>query len=107
MITLQKIDKGWQILEPIQDATNRSIIQALLKSATEQTMQNIESQSTQNLAEYGLLNPEAMLLFKSNQGQSVKIQLGTQKNFEGLSFAKMNDDPQIKLLQPLGAANAV
>ncbi len=100
LITLQKIDKGWQILEPIQDAADGSIIQALLKSATEQTMQNIESQSTQNLAEYGLLNPEAMLLFKSNQGQSVKIQLGTQKNFEGLSFAKMNDDPQIKLLQP-------
>lgn len=100
VITLQKTDKGWQILEPIQDLADGSTMQALLKSATEQTLQSIESQSPQNLAEYGLANPAAMLLFKNNQGESVKIQIGTQKNFEGLSFAKINDDMQIKILQP-------
>lgn len=100
VITLQKTDKGWQILEPIQDSADGNILQALLKSATEQTLQSIESQSPQNLSEYGLVNPAAMLLFKNNQGQSVKIQIGTQKNFEGLSFAKINDDMQIKILQP-------
>lgn len=100
VITLQKTDKGWQILEPIQDLADGSTLQALLKSATEQTLQSIESQSPQNLAEYGLVNPAAMLLFKNNQGESVKIQIGTQKNFEGLSFAKINDDVQIKILQP-------
>jgi hypothetical protein len=100
VITLQKMDKGWQILEPIQDVADGNIMQALLKSATEQTLQSIESQSPQNLAEYGLVSPAAMLLFKNNQGESVKIQIGTQKNFEGLSFAKINDDIQIKILQP-------
>jgi hypothetical protein len=100
VITLQKTDKGWQILEPIQDVADASVMQALLKSATEQTLQSIESQSPQNLTEYGLVYPASMLLFKNNQGQSLKIQIGTQKNFEGLSFAKINDDIHIKILQP-------
>lgn len=100
VITLQKTDKAWQIIEPIQDLADGNTMQALLKSAAEQTLQSIESQAPQNLAEFGLVNPAAVLLFKNNQGESVKIQIGTQKNFEGLSFAKINDDVQIKILQP-------
>ncbi len=100
IIVLQKSATGWQILEPIQDAADSTVINDFLKTVQDQKLQNIETQQPQQLKEYGLDVPDAIFTFKSNQGESEKIRIGSQKNFEGQSFALLNDEPQVKMVQP-------
>jgi hypothetical protein len=99
MVTLQKTEKGWQLSDPLQDSADQSVVNDLLKLFSEQKMQNIETQNVQNLTEFGLDIPVATFIWKNNQGASEKIQIGSQKNFEGLSFAKLNDEPQVRIVQ--------
>lgn len=99
MVTLQKTEKGWQLSDPLQDSADESVVVELLKLFSEQKMQNVENQNIKNLSEFGLDMPVATYIWKNNQGASEKIQIGSQKNFEGLSFAKLNDDPQIRIVQ--------
>jgi Domain of unknown function (DUF4340) len=100
-ITLQKNNNIWLLTEPLQDQADQGIVEDLIKKFSEQNMQSLETTANQNLAEFGLDQPEATFIWKSNLGHSEKIQIGSQKNFEGQSFAKLNDDPKIRIVQSI------
>lgn len=105
-ISLQKAATGWQIIDPIQDLADQGIMTELINNFSEQKSQRLET-STVNLSEYGLVNPAATLMIKNNQGVTENIKIGTQKNFEGLSFAQINDDvSSVFIVQPIWLTKA-
>ena len=105
-LTLQKNDKMWILTEPIQDQADQGVVQDLIKNFSEQKMQSLESNTNLNLAEFGLDQPEATFAWKNNAGLSEKLQISSQKNFEGQSFAKVNDDQKIRMVQSNWLAKA-
>ncbi len=98
-IVLQKSDKGWSLLEPIQDRADNEQIEELIKSISDERMIAVAKESAQlseaDLAEYGLDQPLATYIIKNNLGLTKKISIGTQKNFEGNSFLRTDSDNKV------------
>jgi hypothetical protein len=98
-IVIHKSEKGWVILEPIQDKADNEQIEDLIKSLVNEKMlvlaKEAENFSDKDLSEYGLDNPIATYNIKNNLGQSKKISIGTQKNFEGNSYIRMDSENKI------------
>lgn len=106
ILTLQKNNQIWQIIEPIQDQADQVIMTDLIKNLSEQKTQNIETATDVNLSEFGLEQPQVVYLWKSSTGQSEKIQISSQKNFEGQSFAKISDELKVRIVDPIWMAKA-
>lgn len=98
-ILLQKSDKGWALVEPIQDKGDNDQIEQLIHSLIDEKMLAVAKESEQltaaDLAEYGLDQPLAVYVIKNNLGQSKKITIGTQKNFEGNSFLQVDSENRV------------
>jgi hypothetical protein len=98
-ILLQKNENGWALLEPIQDKADSDQIEQLIGSIVDEKMLAVAKESdhlTENdLNEYGLDQPLAVYNIKNNLGQSVKITIGTQKNFEGNSFLRIDSENRV------------
>lgn len=100
-IILQKSEKGWSILEPLQDkADNDQIDELLLAISKEKVLAiakktELDTFSQNELAEYGLDQPLVIYNIKNNLGQKRRIAVGTQKNFEGNSFLRIDNEKTI------------
>ncbi len=100
-IVLHKSENGWSLLEPIQDKADNDQIEDLIRSFSHEkwlaTAYESENLSATDLAEYGLDQPLATYLFKNNLGQSKKIAIGTQKNFEGNSYLRVDSENKVSV----------
>ncbi|MBC7420160.1 MAG: DUF4340 domain-containing protein [Bdellovibrio sp.] len=98
-IVLQKSENGWTLLEPIQDRADNTQVEDLLKTLTTEKMitfaKESETLTAADLKEFGLDVPAAVYVFKNNAGKSEKISVGTQKNFEGNSFLRIDSDNRV------------
>lgn len=98
-IVLHKSEKGWALLEPIQDKADNDQIEELIKSVIDEKMLATAKESSllseDDLKEYGLDQPLAVYNIKNNLGQSKKIAIGTQKNFEGNSFVRVDSENKV------------
>ncbi len=111
---LQKSQDGWSILEPIQDSADNDQVENLIEqlvaenysAVAKETAKNIKDSTNLRLSEFGLEKPFASFNFKNNLGQSEKISIGSQKNFEGQSFVRIDSDNQVLVAAPLWLAKA-
>jgi hypothetical protein len=98
-ILLQKSEKGWALIEPIQDKADDEQIEKLISSIADEKMLAVAKESDHisdsDLAEYGLDQPLAVYVIKNNLGQSKKVTIGTQKNFEGNSFLRIDSENRV------------
>lgn len=98
-ILLQKSEKGWSLVEPIQDKGDDDQIEKLIGSIADEKMLAIAKETEHitdsDLAEYGLDQPLAVYVIKNNLGQSKKITIGTQKNFEGNSYLRIDSENRV------------
>jgi len=101
---LQKSEMGWTILEPIQDSADNDQVENLINFLTEEkslaTAREASDPSQIKWAEYGLDNPVAVFNFKNNLGKSIKVTVGSQKNFEGNSFLRIDSDNKVLVGTP-------
>lgn len=101
---LQKGQEGWSILEPVQDSADNEQVEKLLQTLTEEKHLAIAKESVDpallNLAEFGLEIPYASFNLKNNLGKSLKVFLGSQKNFEGNSFLRIDSESRILVGTP-------
>jgi cbb3-type cytochrome oxidase subunit 3 len=99
-IVLHKSEKGWALLEPIQDKADNDQIEELIKTIVDEKMLATAKESShllteEELKEYGLDQPLAVYNIKNNLGQSKRITVGTQKNFEGNSFLRVDSENKV------------
>lgn len=101
---LQKSETGWSLLEPIQDSADNDQVEALIDFLSEEKVLAVAKQSDDpnvlKLSEYGLDVPAATFSFKNNLGKSKKISIGSQKNFEGNSFVRVDSDNKVLVSSP-------
>ena len=115
---LQKNQDGWSLLEPIQDSADNDQVENLIdqlvaenySAIAKETSKEVKDTSNVNLnlklSEFGLDKPYASFNFKNNLGQSEKISIGSQKNFEGQSFLRIDSDPQVLVAAPVWLSKA-
>lgn len=102
----QKNDQQWSIEEPIVDTADQNLIDQVLTQLTTDSqlivaLDNVAQESmVKNWSEYGLDAPESRITLKNNLGQSQKIFLSQQKNFEGQHYAKIDNINKVILVNP-------
>lgn len=98
-IILQKNEKGWLLIEPIQDQGDQELIEKFISQFVLEKYSSIAKDTQQlkesDLNEFGLDQPIVSYVFKNNLGQSIKVDVGSQKNFEGYSFIRVNSEPRV------------
>lgn len=98
-VVVQKSEKGWTLIEPIQDIADNDQIEELIQTLADERMIVVAKESNglteQDLAEYGLNPPIAVYNFKNNSGSSKKISIGSQKNFEGNGFVRVDSENKV------------
>ncbi len=102
---LQKNQDGWMLLEPLQDPADNDQIESLLEVLTSEKYLAVAQESTDpaglKLSEFGLDKAYASFNLKNNLGQSKRIFVGSQKNFEGNSFLRLNSENRVLVASPL------
>lgn len=102
---MQKGPDGWSILEPVQDSADNDQIESLLDILTTEKSMTVAKESADptqlKLAEFGLESPYTVFNFKNNLGHSQKIYLGSQKNFEGNSFIRVDSQNKVLVASPV------
>ena len=97
LITLQKTGNQWSLLDPIQDKADEAVLVKTLDRLFEDKTQLVQTKESTDIKEYGLDKPFASITLKSSTGQSQKIFISTEKNFENLYFLKQEGSPQVYL----------
>ena len=105
-IALQKSLTGWALFEPIQDSGNDDNVEQFLESLSKSRQISVVKESVQPLTDvdlrpFGLDKPAAIFNFKTNLGQSKIVTVGSQKNFEGNSYIRLNSDNRVLLAEPI------
>lgn len=102
---MQKTQDGWTILEPLQDAADNDQIESLIEILSSEKSITVAKQAASpeqlKLTEFGLEAPYAIFNFKNNSGESQKVVLGSQKNFEGNSFLRIDAQNRVLVASPL------
>ena len=110
-IGLQKTEKGWSLLEPIQDVADNNNIEELIKTLSTEKQISIVKQSETplteiELREFGLDKPAIIFNLKDNLGHTKKVSVGSVKNFEGNSYVRVDVDNKIIIASPVWIARA-
>ncbi len=96
---LQKNESGWNLLEPIQDWADTEKVDELIKTLADEKIIAIAKEAPQltdgDLREFGLDVPLTTFSFKNNAGNSKKVAVGTQKNFEGNAFIRLDSENKV------------
>lgn len=102
---LQKNNQGWTILEPIQDPADNDQIESLLEILTAEKYLAVAQESADasglKLSEFGLDKTYAAINLKNNLGQSKRISVGSQKNFEGNTFIRLDAENRVLVASPM------
>lgn len=102
---LQKSQEGWMLLEPIQDPADNDQVESLLEILTSEKYLAVAQEATDSsglkLSEFGLDKAYGTFNLKNNLGQSKKITVGSQKNFEGNSFLRLDSENRVLVASPM------
>lgn len=103
-ILLQKNVDGWSLHEPVQDSADNEQVENTLKTLCDEKYLAVakeeESSGALSLQEYGLDDPQAIVTLKNNQQSSKKIAVGSQKNFEGNAFIRIDSENRVLVAAP-------
>ncbi len=107
---LQKNVDGWTILEPIQDSADNNQVEDLVEAFSKEKYLAVAKEAATSdllrLAEFGLDKPYAIYNFKNNLGKSKKVFVGSQKNFEGNCFVRIDSENRILVAAPIWLSKA-
>lgn len=108
-IVLQKDQNGWTILEPVQDSADNDQVEKLIEIlSSEKFLTVAKSAATTDgldFSEFGLKPAYANITFKNNLGSSLKVFIGSQKNFEGNTFLHVDSQSKILVASPAWMTN--
>ncbi len=93
---LQKNQGVWYLMEPIQDKADQENIENVIGNLLGQNSKKLNIDNI-NLSEYKMEKPEATWIIKTAKGESVKIIVSAESNFEGYPFIQVTDSPNINL----------
>ena len=99
-IVFHKSEAGWSIQEPVLDDADNFRMLDVIKNLTSDQYVLIAKEGVDiDWSEFGLDKPIASYLFKNNLGQSQKIQISDLKNFEGFSYARIDNNNQVLVVK--------
>ena len=106
-IVFHKSEAGWSIQEPVLDDADHFRMLDVIKNLTSDQYVLIAKEGVDiNWSEFGLDKPIASYLFKNNLGQSQRIQISDLKNFEGFSYARVDNNNQVLVVKQQWLNNA-
>ena len=101
LVTLQKINDRWALLEPIQDDADNVYIDKIIDQVFDDKTQKVQTQDNVKLEEYGLDKPAVTITLKSANGQSQRIFVSKEKNFENMHFMKSESVNHVFIGSPI------
>lgn len=106
-IYLQRGVDGWQMLSPIKDWCDNQEIDEMVSQLTKEKYKSVaNNQENINLKTFGLDLPKAVMTFKNNQGQEIKIKISSLQNFEGDQFLQIQDQSRVLVASSAWGLNA-
>lgn len=95
-IVLQKNQGTWFLLEPIHDKADQANVENILDGILAQNSKKINSEGALS-SEFKLDQPVATWNIKTTKGESLKILISGESNFEGYPFIKLSDSNSVNL----------
>ena len=97
-LVVERTQEGWKLKAPIQETGDQSAIQDYLDGVTlEFSHETVKKGAGIDWKIYGLANPAGTLSFKINNGQELKIDVSSSKNFAGDSYVRVQGEDQVYL----------
>lgn len=102
-IELERSIDGWLIKSPIRDDANsnkvESFLESFYKNSFAESIENVKSNSAEDLKKYNLENEKNLkLIISDNSGQTDELRVSDLKNFENKAYAINSISEKIYLL---------
>lgn len=96
--TVKKTDNEWQVTAPIVTKASDTDVSAVTGALGQIDVTRVVEENPANLKEFGLDSPQIQIDYKTSDGKSGKLLVGS-KNPTGASlYAKRNDDKRVFLI---------
>lgn len=95
-IVLQKNQGSWFLLEPIQDKADQINVENILDGILVQNSKKLNTENS-SIAEFKMDRPIATWNIKTARGESLKIVVSSESNFEGYPFIQIANSAEINL----------
>ena len=94
-----KIETHWRLVEPeIERGVNTTSIEAVASPLETLRVQRLVSDSPEELASYGLDEPQAEVIYTTRDGEDVKVFLGDELQSGKKYYAKREDEDRVVIL---------
>jgi len=95
-VLLKRDADGWRLEEPVKDWADSQFTEDFVNSLVgEHAIDTIASDAETNWSVYGLDKDFSKVIFTSQNGSSVLIDVSAKKNFEGNSFLRRGDEKSV------------
>ena len=93
--TLQRAEKGWRIVAPIEARADEAALEALVGRLTTLRALRTVTPDGGDGATFGLAPPSTRLELSREGGASLALELGARNEFDGSSFARIAGTPRV------------
>ena len=105
--TLQRSVQGWSLIDPLQDEGDNDSIEAFAGVLTEEKSTDIAKEGEGiDFKSYGFGPESTFISMKSSDGQSHRLEISPQKNFESNSFVRRDNENKILIAAPTWSGHA-
>jgi len=97
-IELKRQDGAFRIVSPIESETDKNVVDTILN-----TLETLKSSSkfvdNERLSNYGLTTPTLTIEYRLSNGNTGRLISGIRNDFDGKYYMKLEDSPQIYLIE--------
>lgn len=99
--TLQRSVQGWSLIDPIQDEGDNDSIEAFVGTLVEEKSVDVAKEGDGiDFKSYGFGPESHFITLKSTDGQSRRLEISQQKNFESNSFVRRENENKVLIAAP-------
>jgi len=96
-IELQKGDKGWRVVRPVEAAADEAAVKGVLAMVVDAEVQRTLDETPQDLASFGLDKPNVVVRLTAKDATPPPIAVGKNTAIGGKTYVRKGDEPKLYL----------
>ncbi len=96
-IELTKSDDTWKVTAPVTADADKLTVDNLLRAIRDAELKRTVEEKPEDLAKFGLAEPETKVLLTLNDGKTVKLEFGKKTPIGFSAYVRRNDEPAVLL----------
>lgn len=99
IISFQRVNDGWQIIQPVRARADESAVQGIIDNLERAQIERVVSETAENLADFGLQFPQVTVELEYADGLRESLHLGERNPTRSYVYSQKDGEERVFLTQ--------